>query len=293
MSDVTAGPRSPAQDTVAMTAATMGHDIVAALLEELRTSPGHWPTLSAELQQKTIERLKEKVSGMVRKCLGFILTSNFAAVPGKLEDVSKSKSIKARLTVDTRAMYRHALFDAQGSHVLIVIADPAEWLARMDEIKARGDQLELFSPDANYDPERDQPGYRRDRDPYAPGKSWDELKKSLGAATPETKPADPDTKADQGETPAASGETSGATEETQTPQGESLPAEKERAAELRTLQERLAAVGVEVSQGTLQSRSDADILAASLWLNWYEGNPGAAFLDRPAWLPEPEQDNDE
>lgn len=33
-------PRSAAQDTVAMTAATMGHDIVAMILEELRTQPG-------------------------------------------------------------------------------------------------------------------------------------------------------------------------------------------------------------------------------------------------------------
>jgi hypothetical protein len=288
----TAEPRNKAQDTVAMTAATMGHDIVAALLNELRKQPGQWSTLDATYQQKTIDEFKEKVSGMVRKCLGFMLTSDFQAVPAKLENVSRRKSIKAQLTIASNSMYRHALFDAEGQHVLVVLADPAQWLGRMDEIKARGNQLDLFNPDANYDSERDQPGYRRDRDPLAPGKSWDELKKSIGLGGATEPPADA-TKGASGETKApdpATNQASGATAATggDIPTGESLTKEQEAAAILAELQARLAKVGNVVSLGTLQSRSDADILAATLWLNWYEADDiKTPYLERPAWLPEP------
>lgn len=330
----TAEPRDKAQDTVAMTAATMGHDIVATLLNELRKMPGHWPTLNAEYQQRTVEEFKQKISEMVRKSIGFMLTSEFAAVPAKLENLNRGKSIKASLTVSNTAMFRHALFDAQGSNVLVVIADPAQWLTRMDDIKARGNQLDLFEHDANYDPERDQPGYRRDRDPLAPGASWEELKKTLGVTPPgtETKPADPapttgekagedDRPKDQPTDDVRRQETYDAaflriygkanvdlTPEERTSaavlqaseqateealklvpfEAGSLTPEQEHAASLREMVERLAAIGVPVSVGELQSRGDADILAASLWLNWYESaGIGTPFLDRPAWIPEP------
>lgn len=331
----TAEPRSKAQDTVAMTAATMGHDVVAMILNELRTMPGHWPTLNAEYQQKAVERFKEKTTDMIRKAIGFMLTSDFAAVPAKLEDLSRRKAINARLTIATNAMYRHALFDAQGQHVLLVIADPDKWLTRMDEIKARGNQLDLFDPDANYDSERDQPGYRRDRDPLAPGKSWEELKRSLGHSDTGAPPPAPAAAAEPAAAPAAPqpekstserrqeaydaaflriyGKANKDLDETertspavlqaheqaadealqQVPlevveHTESLTPEQEHTATLRELQEALAAIGVEVSLGALQSQDDANILAASLWLKWYKSEGiDVPFLDKPSWLPDP------
>lgn len=276
----TAEPRTKAQDTVAMTAATMGHDIVATMLAELRTLPDHWSRLNAETQQKAIERMKEKAAEMVRKSIGFMLTSEFAAVSAKLESVSRRKGIAAHLTVATNAQFRHALYDATGQHVLVVIADPAQWLQRMDEIKARGDQLDLFDPDSNYDPERDQPGYRRDRDPLAPGKSWDQLKADLMGGTPAP---NPDAIKEPGAPPPAA-ETSPAVDTS----SESLTPEQEHQATLRELLDRLTGHGVVVSLGELQSRSDADILAVTLWLNWYESEGiNVPYLERPAFIPEP------
>lgn len=233
--------------------------------------------MNAEYQQKAIERLKEKTSATIRKALGFMLTSDFAAVSAKLEDVSKRKAINARLTIPSNAMFRHQLFDAQGQHVLVVLADPAQWLTRMDEIKARGDQLDLFNPDANYDPERDQPGYRRDRDPLAPGKTWDELKKDLGvtdagAIVPPPPPA--------------------AAPPPDTTQPSLTPAQ-EHEASLRELQERLERIGVTVSLGTLSTRSDADIIAAALWLSWYESSDNETPVERPTWLPVPSNNDSE
>lgn len=272
----TAEPRPPAQDTVAMTAATMAHDIVAAQLQELRSLPDHWSRLSAEVQQKAIERMKERASSMVKTAIAFMTTSDFKAVPATIQYVKSKKGISAGITINKDAVYRHALFDAEGRQVLIVITEPEQWLTRMDEIKAKGNQLELFDYDANYSPERDQPGYRRDLDPLAPGARWDELKKSLGFKTP-----DP---------PAAVGldPSRGDDQTSEIPPGESLTPEQQHQATLRELQDRLAAIGCPVSLGELQARTDADILAVTLWLKWYESDKiDVPYLERPAFLPQP------
>jgi hypothetical protein len=275
MNDTTA-PRPQAQDTVAMCAATMAHDIVAGQLAELRSLPAAWGALNADLQQKSIDRMKEKAANMVRTAIGFMLASEFKAIPAKLEYVSRKKGIAAGLTVDTRAMYRHALSDATGSHVLVIIADPEQWLERMDEIKARGDQLDLFNPDANYDPAIDQPGYRRDQDPLAPGRAWSDLKQSLGLKDPadpaEPKPEEPT----DGEGPPPM----------DVPEGDSLTPEQEHAAGLLQLRADLADLDVHISLGALQARSEGDILAASVWIEWARsGRKGADKLGRPSWLP--------
>lgn len=192
-----------AQDALAITANTMGHDFLAALLLELRSMPGHWATLNAQKQQEIIDKLKEKIQTGIEKAVHIMLTSEFPAVQADVEHVSFKGGIVAGLKIPKDAPYRHQLADAQGMKVLVVISDPQRWMNRMDEIKARGDQVDLF--DADYDPARDQPGYRRDKDPTAPaGPSWADLKKSLQG---ETKPGEGETKPPQSETTAAGQDT--------------------------------------------------------------------------------------
>lgn len=197
MTEATA--RDAAKESMSITAATMGHDFLAALLTELRSMPGHWATLNAEKQQEIIGKLKEKIQAGIETAVRIMLTSEFPAVQADVDHVSFKGGIVAGLKIPKDAPYRHQLADAQGMKVLVVISDPQRWMNRMDEIKARGDQIDLF--DADYDPARDQPGYRRDKDPIAPaGPTWEDLKKSLKG---ETKAADGETKPPASETPAA------------------------------------------------------------------------------------------
>jgi hypothetical protein len=197
MTEATA-PRDAAKESLAITAATMGHDFLAALLTELRSMPGHWATLNAEKQQEIIGKLKEKIQTGIETAVRIMLTSEFPAVQADVEHVSFKGGIVAGLKIPKDAPYRHQLADAQGMKVLVVISDPQRWLNRMDEIKARGDQIDLF--DADYDPARDKPGYRRDKDPIAPaGPTWEDLKKSLKGPT---KPAESETPAAGQATPA-------------------------------------------------------------------------------------------
>lgn len=267
---VTPPPADNSEHTIALSAATMGHDLCAALLAELRTMPEHWPKLNEQMQQKIIERLKTKVSEAVLKAQHMLTTSEFQAVPATLEYVNRKDGIRAGLTVASDALCRHALFDASGGKVLVVIVDPERWLHRMDQLKATGNQADLFThTDANYDPAKDQPGYRRDQDPFAPAPSWDAMKQSLGLTPPadETKPPEGETKAADPETPAA-------------PAGDDEAVDGTRV-DLEMLRDRLAGAGIMLSLGALQSASAEDILALT---NWLDHIAGAAL---PSWCPAP------
>lgn len=310
--------RDSAKDTIAISAATMGHDLVAALLSELRGMPDHWSKLNSDLQQKIIERLKDKTREAIDKAVVLLMRADFQAVPAKLEFVSRKDGIKAGLTVNADAVCRHALFDAAGAQVLIVIADPKRWTERMDEIKAKDDQLELFDPAANYDPSVDQPGYRRDQDPYVPaGKTWADLKASFGVAPPEGKPDD--TKGPtvfdaalaewQKQYDAAFLELFGkphgdlTTEELASPEAveahnkvleriglapfTDLTEDQQRRAAENALQEQLAEAGVVVSLGALQAATEAQVNEARAWVETYLVDPNACTIERPAWLPAP------
>lgn len=255
--------RDTAQDTIAISAATMGHDLVAALLSELRGMPDHWSRINADNQQKIIERLKEKTRQAIDTAVVYLMRADFQAVPAKLEFVSRKDGIKAGLTVNADAVCRHALFDAAGAQVLVVIADPKRWTERMDEIKAKDDQLELFDPAANYDPSVDQPGYRRDQDQHAPaGKTWADLKKSFGVAEPEaTPPAESD-----------------------------LSPEQQKLVALNMLLEQLAEAGVVLSLGAVQAATEEQVNEARAWVETYLTDPNACTIERPAWLPAPNED---
>lgn len=297
----TAAPRDQAQDTIAIGASTMGHDLLAALLAELRTMPDHWSRISADLQQKIIERLSTKTRDAVDKCVTLLMRSEFQAVPAKLEFVNRKGGIRAGITVNGDALCRHALFDAAGGNVLVVIADPKRWTERMDEIKAKDNQQDLFDPSANYDPAIDQPGYRRDQDRLAPaGKTWAELKASLGAAPaePEPKPEVDEAAERQklydfafakvyGKSPLELTEEERTSDAVLRAHNEAVALIGAEADELvgeRILQERLAEHGFPISLGTIQSLTHDEYEEGRRWVEAYSNNPEACTLDRPLWI---------
>jgi hypothetical protein len=292
-------PAAPAPDhakkTIAIAAATMGHDLVAALLNEIRGMPDHWSRMNKELQQQTLDRLKDKVAAAVLKAQHMLTTGSFQAVPAVLEYIGRKGGITGKISVRKDELCRHALFDAQGSKVLVVITDPNQWLQRMDELKVHGNQADLFDSDANYDPAKDQPGYRRDQDQHAPaGPTWAELMADLkgkdGTTLPkgETKKPDPETPAPEGGTTPPAGETKPQDGETAppAPPGDDKTVDEHRVT-LEMLREQLGELGVVLSLGALQKRTDADILAATLWVEATKKlGPAETEKSRPAWFPE-------
>jgi hypothetical protein len=278
-------PPDKAKHTIAISAATMGHDLVKALLTELRNMPDHWSRMNKELQQKSLERIKDSVAATVLKAQHMLTTGEFQAVPAVLDYVGRKGGIVGRISVRKDELCRHALFDAQGSKVLVVITDPAQWLQRMDELKVHGNQADLFaSDDTQYDPAKDQPGYRRDQDNFATGPTWADLMKNLkGQDT--TQATDPPKGPQVGDPPTTPVEGKPAdTEPSATPAGEDTAVDPERAV-LAALLERLAASGVAISLGALQARNVTERETLEKWLDSYEKNPKKCKIERPAWLP--------
>lgn len=286
-------PADHAKKTIAIAAATMGHDLVAALLTEIRNMPDHWSRMNKELQQGSLDRLKDKVAAAVLKAQHMLTTGSFQAVPAVLEYIGRKGGIVGKISIRKDELCRHALFDAQGSKVLVVITDPNQWLQRMDELKVHGNQADLFNSDANYDPAKDQPGYRRDQDNFATGPTWADLMKNLkgddATKTPagETKPASDGTAAASGETKPPVDDTKPAAGETPpaVPAGDDKGVSDERVNH-ELLREQLASVGVVLSLGALQKRTPEDILAATLWVEATKKlGSGATEQSRPTWFP--------
>lgn len=268
------GTRDPAAHTLSVTSETMGHDFLAAMLGVLRAMPDHWERLNAERQQKIVDALKEKIQTGIKSAVNIMLRSEFPAIVADLEQVTWKSGLAASLKIPRNATYRHNLADAVGEKVLIVIADPDRWMNRMDEIKAKENQLELFTGD--YDPAIDQPGYRRDRDATALGApSWEDLKSSLKGHVPKLDEAQP-------------AETS--TEDTDSSHVEDSAAgpEGERRITHAMIQEGLAALHVTVSLGTIGAWSPAMLTATQAWAEAYASNPEGCPVARPLWLPIPE-----
>lgn len=246
-----------AEKTFAISAATMGRDLTAALLEELRNMPDQWSRLNKDLQQKIIDRFKERVSNAIQTAQHMLTASRFTAVPAALTHVNRKGGIKAGLVIAKDAPGRHELFDAEGAKVLVVIVDPAQWLKEMEDLKAVGNQADLFDRDTNYDPTLDQGGYRRDQDPLAPAEgatNWEQLKAMLAAGS--------------------------------NPDGSDKAVDEGRVV-IHMLHERLLLAAVPISLAALQGRTDEERLEAAKWLE-YKEHPHLPQPLRPAWLPEPQ-----
>lgn len=165
---------------------TMGHDLMAFILTTLRTMPDHWARMSQEQQEKRIAEMRESVTAIVQKCAQIVAGQGFQAVGCELDGVTIKDEVKIGLTMNEGDPARHALYDAKGRKVLLVLASAEQWLEKLDEIKSDKGQIDAFESDTtNYNPQRDQPGYRRDQDRVAPlGMSWEELKKKLNDQAP-------------------------------------------------------------------------------------------------------------
>lgn len=274
-------PLDAADRAIVLSAETLGHDLLAALIAELRHMPDHFLRLNEKLQRETIDRLKEKIQAGAEKAISILMKAELAAVPAEVKSVSIGEYIKAQLRVQRDALYRHALADAQGKKVLVLVASPDQWMQRMDEIKARADQLDLW--DQEEEAFRTQPAYRRDESPIRKGMSWAELKKSL-AMKDEPKPEGDAPPASQ-EKPAVDTSQDSSPAEDAPPIESGLGEQREWTVGLRILQEQLSQVGVSISLGALQAHSEDELHAAQKWAEAYAADGAACQVERPTWLP--------
>lgn len=128
------------QETMSMTANTLGRDLLAALVGEMRLLPELWHKLPQSKQEDVIERLRKRVDDNVKMAVHLIASNGRTVVAGDLEQITIKDGAKAVIKIGRGAESLHELYEAQGQQVLVVVSGVHEHTGGMDEIRGESDQ---------------------------------------------------------------------------------------------------------------------------------------------------------
>ncbi len=123
---------------------TLGKDILEALLTEVRNIPNSWAQLGPIDQENVIDRLRLRVQVMLRDAVAIMFAGETPAVKARLASLKFGKGLQVVLDVGRDESGRHDLMDAVGQPVVLIMADPSQYMAAMETVKARAAQGDLF-----------------------------------------------------------------------------------------------------------------------------------------------------
>lgn len=146
-----------AKDAMAMTASTIGVDLLQALLQEIKLLPDVWPKLAKHKQDDIIERLRKRVIHNVQMATHLIASDGRVTVVAELEQITVKDGIKAVLTMSKNDPNRHGLIDCQGKTVLIALADAEAHMGEVAAVRGEDDQRAM-DLGHEYDPNGDGKG---------------------------------------------------------------------------------------------------------------------------------------
>lgn len=134
----------PAGDDAASAAAdTVGANLLQALVDCLDRVPA-WRAVEKFEQERAVNEIRARVQLEVRRALAVVFAGDYPACAATLTGVSFADGIAAKLRIDKTAAHRHELADATGQTVLVVMASAEEHFERMEAIRARAAQGDLF-----------------------------------------------------------------------------------------------------------------------------------------------------
>ena len=134
---------APAAKTVEVAVETMGGDLLAALVDEVRMLPDVWPKIPEVEQAEVIERLRKRVTHNVREAVMALAADGRVTIAADLESVTFRDGFKATLKFEKNAAGKHDLIDVVGQPVLVVLANPEDYMGGVGEVKADSDQRAL------------------------------------------------------------------------------------------------------------------------------------------------------
>lgn len=143
--------------TLAMTAKTIGADLLQALVQEVKLLPDVWPKLSQAKQDDVIERLRKRVIHNVQMATHLIASDGRVTVVAEMEQITVKDGIKAVLTMSKNDPNRHSLIDCQGKTVLIALADAEAHMGEVAAVRGEEDQRAM-DLGHEYDPNGDGKG---------------------------------------------------------------------------------------------------------------------------------------
>lgn len=128
------------QDFRAMTADTVGRDLLQALVAELKLLPDVWVKLSEKKQNDVIDRLRARVDTQIKMAVHVLASSGRTVVAGDLDQVTIKDGVKAVIKFSSAAPSLHELYEAQGKAVLVIVAGASDHTGGMDEVRGESDQ---------------------------------------------------------------------------------------------------------------------------------------------------------
>ena len=158
MTDIEKAPQSE-EAVKTMTAETVGHDLLSALLDEIKLLPDVWGILAKAEQDEIIYRLSARVRYNVGMAVELVAGAGQKCVKGKLEQITIKDGVKAVLTFNEHCEHMMEFYASTGHRVLVVMSDPESHMAGIDEIKGESDQRAL-GLGHEYDPKSDGKGVK-------------------------------------------------------------------------------------------------------------------------------------
>jgi hypothetical protein len=126
-------------------AQSTGHELLQALVTEIRLMPDVWQKLSQAKQDEVIERMRKQVTSLVTNAVYSIAADGRFVVVGLLDQVTIKKGAKAVVTFPPGAENLPHLYGSEGKDVVVVVANPDDYMTGMDQITGEDDQRKLFN----------------------------------------------------------------------------------------------------------------------------------------------------
>jgi hypothetical protein len=98
-------------------------DLLKAIMSEIRQQSVPWGALPEKDQQKVIDRVTDNTKKCVRECVRIIAAKTRPTVQADIESVLFKDGVKVTLTFSKAAADRHAIADAAGAGVLLILPD--------------------------------------------------------------------------------------------------------------------------------------------------------------------------
>lgn len=130
----------PKPTPIQLASETLGRDLLQVLLQEVHALPDVWPKLTEKKQAAVIERLRSVIERATTHAVKLIAAGGNPTISGILESVAIKEGIKATFKVSQFDPMRHELIDSQGKVCLLVVANAADHLGGMEEVKPSPDQ---------------------------------------------------------------------------------------------------------------------------------------------------------
>lgn len=130
---------------VDLASTTLTGDIRDFLLDRVKALGKPWAAMSEDEQSDQIHAAKSAAESLVKKACQIIAANGKKALNGKLVKISIKDKIQCQVDFNTDDEQRHALFDARGLSVSIVLADAEPFTGERGPAEPTPNQGDLLS----------------------------------------------------------------------------------------------------------------------------------------------------